>query len=492
MVRRTACALIVAVLSAAPAARAQSASQAATAWLARAVQDPKQLGPTLTALRTIGDKECVPLLVALSRSGNKSTRLRATAALGQIAKPQAAGALLERLFRDPQMAVRAEALAHLLKMKAVSVPQLQQALAIPDENVQCMAARALARTGKGQVGADVLRKLTGSTDPGTAALSRMSLLGLGDAAQLPHLRRIFRDPKTPPSLLGLLMEQTVAEKITWAQPLAVQIAETGATGPLKLLGYKAIAALSPHAAPVLRDAIRTVKGSVLRIHLLHALSTCKGARPHLVALSRVEGALGALAKFELVRPNGGPEAARAALAALAFGHPVVAEYLFNRAQSDSKGEMAYTAFYPPVLLAIVQSVDTNPRKMGQQHVLAARCVTLIAKLNHPQGMRGLKKLLTGRHSAVILTVAAGLRWSKNPAVCELVKPLLNSPYEELLIDAAMTLGYFGRPEAKEALLGIVRSANRQRTELVAMACWYLLKIEKQQTRAVAEIIRHIR
>lgn len=492
MTRRIPRILVAFVLSAAAAARAGSPARIATAWLADALEDPQKIPPVLTALRTVGDEEVIGLLAALSASSDKRTRLRATAALGQIGKPQAIPALRERLNRDPQMAVRAEALAHLLERKALSVEQLQEALKIPDENVRCMAARALARMGKGQLGADVLRRLTGSTDPGTAALSRMSLLGLGDASQLPALKRILSDPKTPQSLLGLLMEQAAAEKILWAQPLAVQIAETGGSGPLKLLGYKAIAALSPQAALVLRDGIRSAKGAVLRIHLLHALASCEGARPHLEALSRQEGVLGALARFELVRPSGGVEAARAALKALAFGHPVVAEYLLNRAEKDSGRDMAFTAFYPPVLLEIVRSVDTNPRKMGKQHICAAKCVTLLTKLNHPQGLRGLKTLLAGRHSAIVLTVAAGLRWSKNPAVCELALPLLNSAYEELLIDAAMALGYFGRAEATKALLGIVRSANRHRVELVAMACWYLLKIEKQQAQAVAQLVRRIK
>ena len=492
MIRRIARAWVVVVASSASAAGAESSAALAKAWLARAVQDGDTVGAVLTALRTIGDKESVPLMAALSRSGDKRTRLRATTALGQIGKPEADAALLERLNRDPQMVVRAEAMAHLLERKALSPAQIQQALRIPDENVQCLAARSLARLGSGQAAATVLRKLTASTDPGTAALSRMSLLGLGDASQLPPLRKIVRDPKTPPALLALLMGQVVSEKITWAQPLAVHVAETADSGPLKLLGYKAIAALTPQADLVLADAIRSGKGAVLQIHLLHALASCKGARAHLESFSRQEGVLGSLAKFELLRPVGGPAAAGAALSALATGHPVVAEYLLNRATKDADRGMAYTAFYPPVLLQIVASVSPNPRRMGKHHVRAAQAVTLITKLAHPQGMQGLAKLLKGRHSAIILTVAAGLRWSKNPDVCELARPLLNSPYEELVIDAAMTLGSFGRPEAAKPLRGILDRAGRHRKELVAMACWYLLKINKQHARAVAEIIPTIK
>jgi len=474
------------------AAPARKSSQVATAWLAGALRDPARAGGVVAALRSAGGKHVAVLLSALSARGDKKMRLMATSALGELPKAMSGKALLDRLGRDPRMAIRAEALAHLLNLKALSAEQLTEALKIPDENVRCLASRGLVRMGQGKLAMPQLGLLSGSRDATTAAMARMSLLGLGDESQLPHLSRIVRDPKTPQSLLILLIRQAIQEKVRPAIPLAMHVAEAGASDPLRVLGYKAVVTLSPHAATVLRDAIRTSGRLVLRVHLLRVLATCKDAAPHLKLLGREAGSLGALARFELARPEAGPKAAAAAGQALRAGHPVVADYILARAKEDAAADKKKAAFYTPVLLGFVRSVDPDPKAMRAQHVRAAQAVKLLTNIGDQDTFNALGKLLRGRRSAIVKTVSAGLRWSRNPAVCDLARPMLNNAYEDLAIDAAMTLGYFGRPEAADQLLAIVRRDNRHPPAMVALACWYLLKIEGTQAQAIKELIETLR
>jgi len=261
----------------------------AKAWLAKAIRDPKMSASAMLAFRSIADKDLVPLLAALSKSGNKLTRLRATEALGQNDKSVAFVPLVYRLNEDPVMAVRAQALAQLLNMDALTADQLKRCVAIPDEGVQGMASRALIKKGQGPAALPVLRKLAKSADSDVAALAKMSLIGLGETAHLADLRKLILDPKTSALLVELLMQQIVEEKITAARGLAMQVAETGSGGPMRMLGYKALAGINPDSAKTLHAALQAADGTVLRVHLVHALASTKNSQPYLKAISSGKG-----------------------------------------------------------------------------------------------------------------------------------------------------------------------------------------------------------
>ena len=474
-------------------ARTAKADQVATAWLIAALKDPRHAENVLAALRSAGEDELVPLFVALSRSGDKRMRLMAATALGRIGKPTVVAALKERLRTDTQMVVRAEALVHLLRLKALSREELRGLLACPDENLRCISARSLVPMGAASAkkARTTLAALTGSKDPATSGLARMSLLGTGDASQMTPLRKMLADPKTPRAVVALLMEQIVEEHLAAAMPLAVHVAETSKTGEIRILAYKAIAAVAGQGATVLRDAIGSSKGVVQQIPLLYAMASRKDASAHLSALSRRGDVVGALAAFELARRTGGPQATAAGKKALAAGHPIVIEYLLDRARADIAADTRHAAFHAPILLGIIHTVETHPKAMSQEHIRAAQAVQLLVDLGDRGGMSALRRILAGRRSAVLKATAAGLRWSRNPAVCDLARPLLNNAYEDLMIDGAMTLGYFGKPEAADTLLDVVRRADRHPDALVTLACWYLLKIRRKQAQGVAKIIPHL-
>ena len=92
--------ILLALCLPASAAMAQP-SASAMRQLAQMMEDPATVEPTLVALRSTRDKDLLPLFVALSRSGDRNMRLFATASLVEIAGPDAAGPLLERLKRIP-------------------------------------------------------------------------------------------------------------------------------------------------------------------------------------------------------------------------------------------------------------------------------------------------------------------------------------------------------------------------------------------------------
>ena len=144
-------------------------SKAAMAYLSKVFDDAGQTRRALPALRATGDKDLLPVFVALSRSSDRKLRLFATSTLAELGGRGAAEALQERLTRDPTMAIRAEALLRLIELKAISDKQLVEALKISDEAVQSLAARELIRRGRGGAAAETLRKLTGSANLSTSS-----------------------------------------------------------------------------------------------------------------------------------------------------------------------------------------------------------------------------------------------------------------------------------------------------------------------------------
>ena len=130
--------------------------------------------------------------------------------------------------------------------------------------------------------------------------------------------------------------------------------------------------------------------------------------------------------------------------------------------------------------------------MGPEHNRLAVAATVLADIGTPEGMNAIKEVLAGRYGAAVRAVAAGLRWSKNPAVCELAKPLLASPYLELAEDAALTLGAFGDFRAADSLNAILVRRQAHAPTLVTLAAWYLLKIDHATATAVQDLVKNVR
>ena len=471
-------------------AAGDDASAAASSYLAEALRDPSMAEATLLALRTTGDAELAGVFAAMSRSGGKERRMLATIALRDFAAdPQAARALLERLQGDPAMAIRAEALIALIAMKAITDQQLIDALKISDEAVQCVAARELVKCLRSQAAAETLSKLVGSNDPGTAAMARLSLLAAGDNTQLGPLEEVITKADTTNDVLAVLLEQIAEDKISAAAGLAERAAASRRpVRPLRvhLIAYRALAATSSRAPTILQEDISKTRTTSLSVPLLSILGEHDGAERQLRALGQGDGAVAVLARFELARRSGGPDAADAAKAVIAMEHPIVIEYLLERASGDIASRGAKAAFYAPALLQCIRSVKASPT-MGIEHRRAAMAATLLADLGSPEAMAGLKAMLAERFSSTVRAAAAGLLRTKNRAACELASPLLKSPYQELVTDAALTLGRFGDSAAAEQLGAIVLEPKRHSPVIVTLASWYLLKVSGQARRAAGQL-----
>jgi len=455
-------------------------------YLIGMLKDAETTNPTLAALRSTDDKDLAPVYEAMTRSADKKRRLFGVLALARLVGKDAAGALRERLVSDPVMAIRAEALRCLIEAKAISDKQLVAALEVPDENVQCQAARALIDRGQAGLALRPLEKLAASKDPTTSGFSRVCLLGLGRREQEAPLRKVMRDPAAPPEVLAVVLRQIDRQKVTGAMPLVLHVAgsEAAATN-VRVLAYRAAASISSLGAVTLRDAIVNSRRTALRVPLLRVLSSRSDAGPHLQTIAKGTDSVGVLARFEMALKTGGPTAAGAVTAAIDLEHPIVVAYVLDRAGEDIEAHGGKCDYYVPALAKYIRSVDPRPARMAREHYLAAGAASRLIELGTPAAIAALKGLLAGKATAVTRSTAAGLLRAKNPAARELVRPLLASPYTELSTDAALALGHFGDRAAAARLGDILARPKAHAPALVVLASWYLIKIAAQ-TRAAAD------
>ncbi len=485
--RPRAAAALLAVVASAGAAAPPSAGQDASLArerLAGLLAEEASFDAVFTALAMTRDKALEPLLVAMTRSEDKKRRFFATLALRRAGTPAANAALRERLNTDAVMALRAEALLSLLAQNALTDEQLTAVTRFDDEMLRCLAARELVRRGKDAAAGPVLARLTGSGDLGTASMARLALLAGGDGRQLAPLQKALTDPKTSDGVVALLMEQIANDKPAGAAPLAAAVAESRRPTDVRAKAYGALAAVDAQPAAVLAKAIAEADSPSLQVQLLRLLASREDAAAQTKALAAGEGIAAALARFEVARSAGGNEAAKPARQAAAAGHPIVLDYLLDRAAGDLETRKDSSGFYAEMLLDIIRGASADTRTMRPEHVRAARAATLLVDLGDADGLAALKEILSQRFSPRVRAVAAGLLKANSRAACDLARPLLDSPYEELSTDAILTLGRLGDPAAGEHLKRVVARPKGYPPPFVALASWYLLKAENQAAQAV--------
>ncbi|MFA6134022.1 MAG: HEAT repeat domain-containing protein [Phycisphaerae bacterium] len=486
--------LTLTLLLAAATAGAQTSAPTTQAmdYLRGMLSNPSARLAALEAFQTTQDKDLLPIFVAVAQKGETPQRLQALGIMADLGGAAAVPVLQERLKNDPQSLAKAEALARLVVLKGVTAEQLTELLKSEDEVIRCIAARALIKQGLFTQASPALTALTGSSDLTTASLARMSLLGAGDKTRAAELDKTLADPNTPAFILSMLMEQIVEEKIAPAADLAKRLAENAPSVPVKIRACRALAAVSPSAAGVLLDAIQKNDQTVFRLQLLRTLADLSDGKAQLQTLAAGNDPVALLARFELARAAGGAEATVAANAAIAPGHRVVLEYFLDAAAKDIAASPAKAEFYVPALAELIRSTDPNATVIKFQHSYAVKAATLLADLGSEQALKVLAAFLTGPYNATQRSVAAAMAWSKNPAVCPMMRPLLASPYEDLSTDAALSLGRLGDAAAKPALEEILANPNRYSRQLSALAGWYLIKMSGQSPAAVKELADSIK
>ena len=481
------------------AGRAQGADATKSAYdyLAGILVDKKNSAMAIRSLHAADDQELTPLFVAMARSSNKTNRLLATTALGQLAGPEAIAAMKRQLAEDSTMAVRASALVHLLNLKAADPAVLSAAVKVRDENVQCIAARSLANCSKEQKHRDLaqttLKKLTESSDKMTAAMAQLGLLAMRDSAQLPGLKRIVSDPDTEAAVVRLMMLQIADEKISSARPL-VRIVIDSPKCPVqtRIIACRALAEIDPKSAPVIFASLRKSQSMVYRIRTLGIIARQDDAQPYLTAIAKSSLTVGPLAGFEQARATPGPASSIALDKALAIRHPIAVSYILQQAKKDIDKLGDKAGFYVAPLLKYIASVEPDADNMTREHLLAAQATTLLMDLGTPEAVGGVGKILNGRYSAITRSVAAGLLQTKNKAVRPIALKLLKNPYPELATYGALTLGHFADPAAAGHFKRIITRESGHRVAEVTLASWYLLKIRKQSASAAKQLAKLVK
>ena len=463
----------------------------AIAVLREMLADPTADPLAWAALQMKADEHLAPVLTAMTRSGQRSTRLLGTTAFAEIAGKEAAPALLERLQTDPATTIRAEALAQLIRLDAITPVHLVEALDVDDEMVRCLAARALAEVRPDQA-IETLESLAESGVPTVAASAQATLLKLGRQQQLAPLRELFASPDTSDELLGLLLLQFEDEGIGRAADLARQLGQSDRPTGLRLEALRVLSIIAPRAAVELRAMIQQSDRLVFSIQILRILADRpEGAAAAADLLDDPRQAIRLLAHFELARLADVQEASETALAVVRLRHPIVVEYILSVAASDVENEPRRAVAYIPALWEIIDQAPPGS-DLTTEHFRVAQAVSLLADIGNAESLDLLSGILTQPYSAGVRAVAAGLMTSTNPAVCDVMAPLLASPYSELAVDAAMALGNHRDPRANAYLMNILTRRDRYASSTVTVAAWYLLRNTGQAAQAAQTLAGEIR
>jgi HEAT repeat protein len=483
---------VVAML--APPTVAQVDPTPAVTYLETTLNNPASAQYAMAMLAATQDIELLEVFRALSRARDAETRLYAVSVLEPLAGELAAPILRERLNHDPRMAIRAEALAQLISMEAISDAQLVEVLDIDDDGIRLMAAQQLARHGE-NVARATLNDLVSQSDPDIAAAARLGLLKLGDNSQLGPLQMYFDgldDGRVAPFVAQMLLGQIATMEVLPARTLVRDILEMDVNDQFNAQCWWVLSTLSPESGSgISRELVEAIVASNFtrqRVQLFRILADRSDAPRYFQTLSsNSDEIIAALATFELARPERSQAAGQAAQDAIALEHPIVVSYVLGRIGEDLLAGELDMDVYVPALLDYLAIVARGPDVMGPEHMRAAQATTMLADIGTPEAMEALEGYLAGPYTGTVRAVGAGLMRSDNEAVCQLMAPLLESPYNELATDAALTLGRFGRPEAAPALARIVAAPDRHQPALVAVASWDLIKATGNTTAAVMRL-----
>jgi hypothetical protein len=254
-------------------------------------------------------------------------------------------------------------------------------------------------------------------------------------------------------------------------------------------------------AKLLVAEIKKSDQTVMRVALLRTLMLSREGARLATELTKGDDALAALARLEVARmaitdagfsAELGERAAIAAGEALATGHPIVIEYVLSRVKMDVQKLKANADFYVPALTELTKSVAPNPPKPMDEHRRAAEACTVLADIGTPAAMEALKDLMGGKYNAIARCAASGMLASTNPKVCDLVRPLIESPHQELCDVAMLVLGRFGDAAAAKNLQKVLDDYDRHTPIMLALCSWYLAKINNssaQLAKALAEQVK---
>ena len=447
----------------------------------------------LAALRVTGDADLLPLFEALSRSPQDDRREFAIDALWKVCKQSAVPALLERVNKDQNVMLRRLALAYLLDLKAITPAQLQEAMASSDPGVRCLAARGLVKADQKELARPALEELAKADDGRTSDLAATTLLAMGQTQYLQRICQHATNKATRDEDVVLLLKAAQEDETGALADLTKQLAQSDRPGPVQIQAFAVLLKVSPQSAPLATDAITKSQSTVFRTNLLRVLAASTSAQLELAKLATGEKPLSLLAQLELSRKDGLANVQAICAEALTSEHPVVLDYVLECAADDIKTRPADAFAYAAPLADFITSVPRDGDAPGPVHMRAAQAATLLIELGESVSLQRLRDILRGNYDFRQRAVAAALiRAGGNKNAADLAIELLESPREELYMDAVLSLAQARDPRVTPHLQKIVDQSDRHSVVLVTQVAWHLVQLQGTSKAAASQLAKLVK
>ncbi|HVS71760.1 MAG TPA: hypothetical protein VHQ47_10940 [Phycisphaerae bacterium] len=513
----TTCALALALLSAAPVARAQpldTTLDTAERFLARALQEAqdtaisstRETGPVLAALRTSHDPGLVPIFQSLRQSTIPENQMYGMVAIATLTK-NPADIDMKLLLSTKDTGLVGSAIATLTDTSVITNDQLQQIVTSANDPAQkAMAAGELNHRGALKDRSilttllnsdkDVVRYYAAlsilettsiaSTQPGAGGgggagggvnsqETAAALAALNDMSQSHDLRQA--------PVQALMIVRAQKQNITAAGPWIVSIARDPQND--EGLRYTALTALltlnNPAAPAILTDMIQAQHETIQQIKLgLISLQFASRLSPD--ALAPLVNAHNPLAKSvaELARQvaaNPATDITPGLIKLLKDGTPIILDWaLVYSDTTDPDRRLALRS----VIINAATIVDENRGADYERAALAAeKCVD-----DSPAGQRLVASLLASDNRAVVEACLAGIYRSDMKNQSSLVSPFFSrfttTPHLETIANyAALILAREGHSEALTWLPNMVLGSTVQNPGFRALAGWYYAKLKNK-------------
>jgi hypothetical protein len=292
--------------------------------------------------------------------------------------------------------------------------------------------------------------------------------------------------------MEMMLRRIHEDRIVRAAAIAEQLSVSGPTEEVRLNAFRVVSELSPDAGKrLMAELAKSDRPTTSQVLLVRMVAGLKDSAPNLEALAKGTGLSAALARLALARVAMDASTTKAAADLAAFGHPFVLEHLLGAIREDLSKAPDKADVYTPVLLDLLRKTPdgASPSEIASQDV-SARAATLLGDIGSPNSLAGLKEVLAGPYGEPKRAATFGLVRTKNNAASDLVKPLLDSPYPELSVTAAVCLARHNNKEGLRGMRDVLLNLTRYRSDRAAMTCWYALKLSNEHAAVLQELIKN--
>lgn len=454
-----------------------------------------EAGQVITALRSTGDKDLLPLFLKIRQSKSVDNQIYAMVAAAVLAKqagldPDAADfnyVDLKVVFSTKDLSLVGSAVASLIDAQALSAAQLKEVMTTaPDTAHRAMAAGELCRLKKLEDRA-VLAQLLKDEKPVVRYYAAVTMLtGSGEEAKaaLATLKELTdaADPRQTP-VQALMLVRMQKENIKAGIPWAVQIArdEKADEG----LRYTALATLmtldAPEAPGILADMTAKQKDAIAQVKL-GLISLERAASIKKEVFDPLVSSKSALAKqIGLVAQKAaqGQDNTADLLSLIKEGHPIVLDWALGYSDRTSPERRL------ALRTVVVNQATIVDNVRDRDYERAALAAEKIMNEDGEAGQKAVAELLKSENRAALEATLAGIYRSTAKNQSELVlriwDNLNKTPATENAANyAALILAREGHQEALPWLSGMFMPGTSLGSGFRALSGWYYAKLKGQQ------------